>query len=736
MKQPSRIAVAAVALLSLAMSLSVHARSLLYYYDFDTVDESGNLVVTGVNKGTGTQEPAVVDKDGNAGGSCNVGKQEGGAFGDSSYAIYTGSDYSLWLPAPAADLGCGTTKGFTISFWVKPPSDTASARTWRDFFGFLIGDNRYRLEYSDVANEFRMYGAVSATAATSSRLAMVKFTPNEWSHVAIVATPNATNDNGTLTFYFNGNVMSNTVALGKGALGQIHIGKTVLGDATKPIRSTGDSSTAIDEFALFDYPATAEQVKWLTKHKPNQPDGGPGREMPIAWRFDYLERIEYVASNVVRTSNSGTEAETPRVRYYGDAAKPTDVWGGAFGSQYGYKMTSNVKTTFCSTNLTASVGLGATAGSGFAFSFWLKAPMTVNAAWAELFSFSMGDRLFKFEWTDKTWTPPGGGTAQTYFSVFSAKPGTSDNLGWTGVAVTNDSNALARSGGEWQHVAVSYDIAARTAEIYVGGSLIARSPVREDVYAFSPSECVKSVTLGPSVFYPDNEWQENGGYTSDVSVDELAFFNYSISPEEIAWLGSNIPKLPPLSATNLARTVSADCSWAGGLASWNVLDGTGADTGRLSIYPSCEDTEVEVAVSIAATATITNDTFVTPAKLKFTNGTGGASAAATISAAANSMFAPENLEVGDGVSLTVKPGDVAVADTLTFGDGAKIVFDMSNAEGAKIVTGLTVGSISLPEGESDVLSHFGARGGYTVSLSEDGKTVNLNQTNGLIILFR
>ena len=198
-----------------------------------------------------------------------------------------------------------------------------------------------------------------------------------------------------------------------------------------------------------------------------------------------------------------------------------------------------------------------------------------------------------------------------------------------------------------------------------------------------------------------------------------------------------IPKLPPLSATNLARTVSADCSWAGGLASWNVLDGTGADTGRFSIYPSVEDTETEVAVSIASAATIVNDTFVTPAKLKFTNGTGGASATATLAAGANSMFAPENLEVGDGVTLTVKPGDVSVAGELKFGEDAKIIFDMKGAgEDEKTVKGLSALSFALPAGDSDLLSHFGARGSYSVSLSEDGKTVNINRVNGLTIFVR
>jgi hypothetical protein len=45
----------------------------------------------------------------------------------------------------------------------------------------------------------------------------------------------------------------------------------------------------------------------------------------------------------------------------------------------------------------------------------------------------------------------------------------------------------------------------------------------------------------------------------------------------------------------------------------------------------------------------------------------------------NYSISPENLEVGDGVTLTVKPGDVSVAGELKFGEDAKIIFDMKGA---------------------------------------------------------
>ena len=89
------------------------------------------------------------------------------------------------------------------------------------------------------------------------------------------------------------------------------------------------------------------------------------------------------------------------------------------------------------------------------------------------------------------------------------------------------------------------------------------------------------------------------------------------------------------------------------------------------------------------------------------------------------------------MTLTVKPGDVSVAGELKFGEDAKIIFDMKGAgEDEKTVKGLSALSFALPAGDSDLLSHFGARGSYSVSLSEDGKTVNITRVNGLTIFVR
>ena len=67
----------AVLMAAVLFSTFAQARSLLYYYDFDTVTD-GALVYTGVNKGTGTAE-LVFKQD----GSNPLGFIEGGALGSS-----------------------------------------------------------------------------------------------------------------------------------------------------------------------------------------------------------------------------------------------------------------------------------------------------------------------------------------------------------------------------------------------------------------------------------------------------------------------------------------------------------------------------------------------------------------------------------------------------------------------------------------------------------------------------
>ena len=122
---------------------------------------------------------------------------------------------------------------------------------------------------------------------------------------------------------------------------------------------------------------------------------------------------------------------------------------------------------------------------------------------------------------------------------------------------------------------------------------------------------------------------------------------------------------------------------------------------------------------------VTNDTFVTPKKLALSAATSAAlPLSATLKAAADSRFAPQALEIGDGLQLTVPLYAVNVGGALTFGTDSKIILDVSNYYDGGTTNALTVGSFVLPAGESDVLAHFATTNPlYTLSLSGDGKTV-------------
>ena len=112
-----RTALVAAAICAATAPSPSYARSLLYYFDFDKV-ENGALVYEGVNKGTGTAEFILKEK------SVGVGVgYSGGALG-TDHAFCSTTQNSLWLGDGNASLGCGTTKGFTISFWLKTKRPT------------------------------------------------------------------------------------------------------------------------------------------------------------------------------------------------------------------------------------------------------------------------------------------------------------------------------------------------------------------------------------------------------------------------------------------------------------------------------------------------------------------------------------------------------------------------------------------------------------------------------------
>ena len=242
------------------------------------------------------------------------------------------------------------------------------------------------------------------------------------------------------------------------------------------------------------------------------------------------------------------------------------------------------------------------------------------------------------------------------------------------------------------------------------------------------SDRISRITVGPNA-----EGSNTAGYFSaykGVVVDEFAFFNHSLSPEQITWLGTRLPAMPPLDATNIVRTVSSGGAWSGGLAAWTVKDTT-----RTTVYPSCEDVDVEAEVELANGVMVTNDTYVTPKRLVLAAAAASPlPVSATLAAEDGSRFAPQSLEVGDGVVFTVSIGDVLVGRAslgdIVFGTDAKIVFDVTDC--TERVTRIPVGNITLPDGEDDVVAHFGTTGR---SVTLDGGAFTVSYSNGEIHIY-
>ena len=425
---------------------------------------------------------------------------------------------------------------------------------------------------------------------------------------------------------------------------------------------------------MFDYPVTAEQVKWLAKYKPAQPASGPGRAMPICWLLDTGDD----STGGIQATNYGTGTD---VAYKWETSYANWVSVGAFGSTRAFHM--NSKATFRVDGASAVDGLGATLGSGMTLSFWIKAPKSLNPLWRDFMSFRLGNRYERFEWNSNN--PVG-----IYF-----------------YGTSNSSADIKLGENTWQNVCMVWNAETSRFDFYLDGQ---KNAAYLSFSSPSDTETLKSFTVGGQVFAANGSTRTTSG-SANTFIDEVAIFNYSVSPAQALWLANNVPCLPPFDTTNLVRTVSANGAWAGGRASWTVREWddaneTWANTTRTTIYPALEDTEAEVAVALADGVELTNDTFVTPKRLALTAATSAAlPVSATLKAAEGSRFAPEALEIGEGLQLTVPLYAVNVVGTLTLGAGSKITFDVSNYDGIGEVA-LAAGGIALPAGETDALTHF------------------------------
>jgi len=688
---------ALAATLCAAAASSAHGRSLIHYFDFDTPSGNG-LAYTGVDKGT---RPANFTLKGSS------VPRTTGALG-SDYAYYSSAaNTAIWLGDGSNSLGCGTTKGFTISFWLKT---SGSHTAWHDFFGFRVGGLDYRCEYTTGnTSAFTVYYNVASTATcpfvgipgASSTAAAAP--AGVWKHAAFVFTPNGTNNIATCALYVGGEKIGYVNLRQSGDLQQIHVGTWVRALNGADRKSGAATNTGIDELAVFDYPVTAEQVKWLAKYKPAQPASGPGRAMPICWLLDVS--VETPAGNGLQATNSGT-GPWSAYKWYTGYADWITTGPGALNSPKAFHLKS--KTTF-RVDSSADDGLGATLGSGMTLSFWVMAPQTIASLWTDFMGFRIGNRYERFEWDQST--PVG-------FHIYGTSGGSGD-----------PTRVVSLKANTWQHVCMVWNEATSRFEFYLDG---VKQGHHVPLSSPNVNEALKTFILGTKVYNEKGGERETSARTGTY-VDEVAIFNHSVSPAQIQWLTNNVPCLPPFDTTNLVRTVSANGAWAGGLASWTVREwddanGAWANTTRTTIYPALEDTEVEVAVALADGVELTNDTFVTPKKLAI-RGSGTLAASATLKAAADSRFAPEALEIGEGLQLTVPLYAVNVVGTLTLGTGSKITFDVSNYDGIGEVA-LTAGGIALPSGETDALTHFAVTDNrFELSLSADGKTVYAKLNN-------
>ena len=728
------VALFAAAIAAVAPFANTQARSMLYYCDFDTVTDG---TLTWVNKGTGEVEPTVYQN-----GATAPGYAEGGPWG-SGYALRENVYTTLLLGDGSASLGCGTTKGFTISLWVLAPANPVD---WTDFFGFRQGNADYRFEFTDNGTDFRVYSGHAETQyARATRrynddfndpanITVTELKANTWTHLAVVATPNGTNSVGTCSLYVGGEKVARINLISAGDLQQLYIGSAVRTAPSGPNAyrwPTGNPSNArLDELALFDYPATAEHVKWLAKHKPAQPVGGPGRAMPIAWKFDTAD-----SSAGVLATNSGT-GEQVAYKWSNSGAHYNYSRSGALNSAISfYPITVagqvNNGLAYRVDDTTSADGLGATLGSGVTVSFWLKSPEKVTGltgwgAWRDFLTGRIGDRRHRFEWCNPVDDAPA-------FRIYRASD---DGVGLRNYHEDDPSSydgASASSrivpGADWCNVCMVWEAASSKMRIYLNGE-----NTKQVVQFLNPAatEALKILAVGAGgLDSDDNNSRPNGN--PNVYLDEVAVFNNSLSPEQVKWLASNIPSVPPLDATNLVRTVSSDGACAGGLASWGVREWNGTewtDTTRTTIYPSCEDTEVEASVTFAADATLSNDTFVTPKRLSV-SGTG------SLVCEEGSLFAPESLVLADGAQLTVP---VAAAldgrfapKHITFGNGAKIVFDITGLETSPVTVPLAASAMTLPAGESDVIAHFAVKGRPSPAIGGVGKISLVPNDGGLLV---
>lgn len=644
----------------LGLSGGVHANAParpLYCYHFDTTNAVTGLDWRFANTGTGKLPLVRKCKD----ASAWVDAFGSGAL-DSANAFWSKTSTSLWLQGDAAGLGCSTDTGFTISFWMCAPEKTSA---WSDFLGFRLGGIDVRFEYADRGNLFTCYAEKDRQVLN----VWAEYTPLKWTHLCVVWNF----EQNACVLYMDGVKVGLISVSRNGLLEELHIGGWVRANGEDRSYHTGN--TGIDEVAVYGFSVGADDLAALQRKRPGLVPRG--RQLAHAYHFDTE------TSKGVSFANAGTD--TTRGFYKELENKANSCSPGALDSAHGY-LQSNKASFWVQGD--SDEGLGCSTNTGFTLSFWVKTPQT-PVAWSDMLSLRIGGRNVRFEWD-----------------------GTDRSFCWYGSGFWQTGRAKRTLPADvWTHICLVWNHAAHDGDVYVDGAKIGALSLGEPL-----NERVDLLCIGRAVK------NENGGDRweppSGASLDELALFNYSFSPDQVAALARNVPALPELVETNLVRTVSGACAWDGFAAGWTV-----AGTARQMVWPAGEDTNVEAVVTVAAPATLALDSFVASRRVAFVNDSGVASVDLALVAADGGPFEPQTLAVGAGVALTL-PCHVSTTGIVELAANARIVIDASNYDGR--TAALRTGGFVLPDGETDVLAHVSVRdAAYVPSLSEDGRSILL-----------
>ena len=588
----------------------------LHCYRFTELDENGGIKAV-PNSGTGTShltlklygEEICVNSMRDDNDNPLPGKFD-------TYSIYENKASSYWLEGDETDgLGCSSATGFAISFWFHP---TKWSGDWRDFFGFRMGDVNYNFEYTEKSGTaFAVYDFSAGKQQLRRRhLPGEQLTPvvntGDWNHFCLVwkpycawrSWPNHFGEvwiNGQKVGIFvpadvdNGN--DNCV------LRTLYLGSWQKYGDTEEQQKTSD--TGIGEVAVYGSSISDDDVAYLYTHAP-----GPlprGREMTVGLHFDRTD------GSVTTLANSGT-ARIP-FTMKGDAVDVTIEDSGACGSGYALHVQGNNSGKWLVGD--AEIGLGASAGTGMTFSYWTRLSGAWFGSWTDILSVGFDEAIdFFHEVTDSV-------GASAYYGYCELE-------------------GLIQTTGVWHHHVLVLEPGSQTIQHWQDG-------VRNGTMSFKSAltdGLLRRLCIGPAVSY--NGATRYQGWPN-AGLDEVAVFNYAMSDDEIAWLGTHEAALPPLTVTSLARTVSADGKWAGATAEW-TLNGTE----RKIVYPAGEDTQAAVTVTVNGSASLSIDTLVQTPSVAF-DGAG----ALTLSVEQGCGFAPAALTVGSGVTVNLPTGAFA-----------------------------------------------------------------------------